>query len=175
MHIATQAHSIIHKENCMNSSHKLLLALALTASLAACKKDEPAPAPEVSATPPVAAAAPMPVQAPSTVTVAKIDLGSAVGTDMKVAAPSTTFKPTDTIYAAIATTGTASSAELKATWSYQDGSVVNEDTTYLKDLAGPNVTDFQIAKPDGWPLGKYKVEISLNGSAAGSADFTVAK
>lgn len=159
----------------MLTSHKLLLALALTASIAACKKDEPAPAPAVSTTPPAAVPAPMPVQAPSTVAVAKIDLGSAVGTDMTVAAPSTTFKPTDTIYAAVATTGNASSAELKAKWSYQDGSVVYENTSYLADLAGPNVTDFHIAKPDGWPVGKYKVEISLNGSPAGSADFTVAK
>ena len=40
---------------------------------------------------------------------------------------------------------------------------------------GPAVTEFHIAKPDGWPLGKYKVEILLNGQTAQTKDFTVKK
>ena len=28
-------------------------------------------------------------------------------------------------------------------------------------MSGPQVTDFSISKPDGWPAGKYKVEVSL--------------
>jgi hypothetical protein len=35
------------------------------------------------------------------------------------------------------------------------------------------VTEFHISKPDGLPAGKYKVEVLLNGNAAGSKDFTV--
>ena len=42
----------------MNTSHKLLLALALAASLAACKKDEPVP-PPVADTPVVAPTPPV--------------------------------------------------------------------------------------------------------------------
>ena len=156
----------------MNTSHKLLLALVLAASLAACKKDEPVPPPVVDT--PVVAPTP-PVEAAPAVAIGKIDLGTAVGADMTIAAPTTVFKPTDTIYAAVATSGTAPSAMLKAKWSYQDGTVVNETTTELKDLAGAAVTDFHIAKPDGWPVGKYKLELSLDGKSAGTNDFTVAK
>lgn len=158
----------------MNTSHKLLLALALTASLAACKKDEPVPAPDVSAAPPAAVPAPMPAEAPAAVTVTKFDLGNAVGTDMTIAAPSTVFKPTDTIYGAVATTGSAPTVAIKTKWSYQDGSVVNE-TTQILNPTGPAVTDFHIAKPDGWPVGKYKVEVFVDGKPAGATDFTVAK
>ena len=39
--------------------------------------------------------------------------------------------------------------------------------------SGPAVTTFHISKPDGWPTGNYKVEISLNGTAVSSKDFTV--
>lgn len=150
----------------MNTSHKLLLALALAASLTACKKEEPVPPPVVE-TPPVEVA--------PAVAITKIDLGNAVGTDMTIAAPTATFKPADTIYAAVATSGTAPSAKLDAKWTYQDGTVVDQSSAQLKDLAGPAMTDFHIAKPDGWPVGKYKVEVSVNGNPASTAEFTVAK
>jgi hypothetical protein len=35
------------------------------------------------------------------------------------------------------------------------------------------VTTFHISKPDGWPAGSYKVEISLDGTVVDSRDFTV--
>jgi hypothetical protein len=35
------------------------------------------------------------------------------------------------------------------------------------------VTEFHIAKPGGWPQGKYKVEILLNGVTAETEDFEV--
>lgn len=156
----------------MNTSHKLLLALALAASLAACKKDEPVPPPVVD----IPAVTPTPPVAPApSVAITKVDLGTAVGADMTIAAPTSTFKPSDTIYAAVTTTGTAPSALVKAKWSFSDNSVVNETTTELKDLAGVAVTDFHIAKPDGWPVGKYKVEISVDDKPPGVTEFTVAK
>ena len=38
---------------------------------------------------------------------------------------------------------------------------------------GPATTEFHIVKPGGWPAGKYKVEIGVDGSPAGSKDFEV--
>ena len=35
-------------------------------------------------------------------------------------------------------------------------------------------TEFHISKADGWPAGKYKVEVSLNGVPAETKEFTVA-
>jgi hypothetical protein len=41
------------------------------------------------------------------------------------------------------------------------------------NFTGNGVTDFQISKPDGWPTGKYKVEVSLDGAAVQSREFEV--
>jgi hypothetical protein len=41
---------------------------------------------------------------------------------------------------------------------------------------GPGIhlaTEFHIAKPSGWPTGKYKVEISTNGAVATAKEFVV--
>jgi len=35
------------------------------------------------------------------------------------------------------------------------------------------VTEFHIARPDGLPTGKYKLEVSANSKPAGAAQFTV--
>ena len=41
------------------------------------------------------------------------------------------------------------------------------------NFTGPGVTNFQISKPDGWPVGRYRVEISLDGSVVQTRDFEV--
>ena len=40
-------------------------------------------------------------------------------------------------------------------------------------FAGDGVTDCQISKPDGWPTGKYKVEIMLDGNVVQTREFEV--
>jgi hypothetical protein len=82
------------------------------------------------------------------------------------------FAASDTIYAVIATEGAAPSVTLAAKWTYEDGQTVNESTQTIAPT-GPAATEFHIAKPDGWPTGKYKVEISANGAPAGSQEFEV--
>ena len=147
-------------------------ALLATVALAGCKKkddaamttppaSEPAPAP--------APTEPMPAPAPTPATVASVDLGNAVGADNKVTMASTTFATKDTIHASVATDGAG--GKLNAKWTYQDGQTVDSQD---KDVAaGPQVSDFSISKPDGWPAGKYKVEISLDGNVVQSRDFEV--
>jgi hypothetical protein len=112
--------------------------------------------------------------APSTtsVTVSSIDLGRAIGTDKRVSDATDTFKPSDTIYASVQTTGSSSSTTIKARWTYQDGQVVNESTQTIAPN-GQDATEFHISKPDGWPKGKYSVEITLDGQPAGTKEFTV--
>jgi hypothetical protein len=137
---------------------------AALALLGGCKRSEEAPAPKPQAAAP---------QAPVVFRVTRIDLGSAIGPDKKVTTPSTTFKPGDTIYASIATEGAAANAALGVRWTFGDGQLVNEATQNIAPT-GPAVTEFHIAKPDGWPAGKYTVDVSANGKPAGSAQFTVA-
>jgi hypothetical protein len=138
-----------------------VLALALLAGIA-CKKAAPPP--------PAPAPAPAPIAA--AVSVADITLGSALNADKTVTTAATTFKPTDTIYAAVKTDGTSTGATLAAKWTFEDGQTVHQESVSIAPT-GPAVTEFHINKPDGWPAGKYKVEISLNGNPAGSRDFEV--
>ena len=135
--------------------------VALLVLTIACKKDTPPPAPPPPPPPPPPAAV---------IEVSGVDLGSAIGADKRVTAASTVFKPTDTIYASVVTAGTAPKATITAKFTYQDGQVVNESS---QDVAGAGVTEFHISKPDGWPAGKYQVEVLLDGKSVVTKPFEV--
>jgi hypothetical protein len=129
----------------------------------ACKKKEAPP-------PPAEAAAPAP--APQAFAVLAIDVGKGIGADKRVTAPATTFGRRDTIYASVATEGAAPSKAISAKWTYQDGQVVKEQAETIAPT-GPAATEFHISKPKPWPVGKYKVEIVVDGAPAGAKDFEV--
>ena len=152
----------------------LLVALAGAIALSACgKKEEPAPPPPAATPAPAPAPTTPPPPAPAPVAVASVDLGSAGdATTNKITTPTSAFTPKDTIYASVATTGSAPSAEVKAKWTFQDGQTVKETTQTIAPN-GPANTLFKIEKPDGWPVGNYKVEITLNGASATTKDFSV--
>ena len=155
----------------------LALGLAAVLTIAACNKSpENAPPPATTTPPPAPAtvSTPPPAATPAQqgVSVTSVDLGTAVGADQKVTSPTTTFSPKDTIYAAVSTTGAAANATLGAKWTYQDGQTVNDSSQTIAPT-GPAVTTFHISKPDGWPAGNYKVEISLDGNMVSSKDFSV--
>jgi hypothetical protein len=144
--------------------------LAAALALAACGKqqDDAGVAPSTPASAPAAAAS---APAPAGVDVAGVDLGNAVDDNQKVATPADSFSPKDTIYASVGTTGSGS-AKLDAKWTYQDGQTVNEESITIAPEAPAN-TAFHISKPDGFPAGHYKVDISLDGKPVASKDFTV--
>ena len=126
-------------------------ALLATVALAGCKKKEDAAMTTPPASEPATPATmPAPAPAPTPAMVSSVDLGNAVGADNKVTTASTSFAKSDTIHASVATDGAA--GKLHANWTYQDGQTVDSQD---KDVAGgPQVTDFSISKPDGWPTGK---------------------
>jgi len=143
-------------------------ALVASLALAGCKKKEET----VVTTPPPAAAEPMPMPAAMPVSVISVDLGNAVGADNKVSSMMSTFGTKDTIYTSVMTDGTATNAPLMVMWTYQDGQEVGTETKTL-NTTGPTVTEFHASKPSGWPTGKYKVEVMLNGVTVQSRDFEV--
>ena len=108
----------------------------------------------------------------SVVRVTDVSLGRAIGSDKAVTDSTDKFRPTDTIYASVATDGTAQSATLRAKWTFEDGQTVDETSRTIAP-SGRERTEFHIAKPDGWPKGKYKLEVSLNGNVVPSRDFEV--
>ena len=106
------------------------------------------------------------------VRVTDVTLGRAIGGDKAVTDKTEDFKPNDTIYASVTTEGTAASASLRARWTYGDGQVVDESTRTIAP-GGRAMTEFKIAKPEGWPLGNYQVEIFLDGRSAETKKFEV--
>ena len=116
-----------------------------------------------------------------TVSVTAVDIGSAVGTDLKVTTATATFKPKDTIYASITTSTSDPAAtvpgKLGVQWTYNDASGPMSVNQESKDVAftGAGTNEFHIAKPDGFPVGKYKVDVSLDGNVVQSKEFEVVK
>jgi hypothetical protein len=167
-------------ETTMNR-HPLHVAIAAALlgalALAGCKKrDETAttPTPAVTepaaTTPPAESPAPAPgaTTAPATMTVSTVELGSAIGTDNRVTTPMTSFAKADTIHASVATDGAG--GNLTAKWTMGDQVV---DTQQKTVAAGPQVTEFSISKPDGWPAGRYTLQVLLDGNVVQTRDFDV--
>lgn len=104
--------------------------------------------------------------------VSDVTLGRAIGTDKSISDRTETFRPSDTIYASVATDGSAQSATLRAVWTFEDGQVVDQST---HTIAANNRerTEFHISKPDGWPVGKYKLEVFLNDRSVETKNFEV--
>lgn len=158
--------------NTTRLSKALLVAVIGSVALIGCKKkEEPAPAPPPA---PVEPAPAPPVAPAATVSVTGVTLGK----DEAVATPATTFAKADkTIYAAVATQTSDPMAnvpgKLSAKWTHVDSNQTVAEESKDFAFAGPGTTTFNISKPDGWPAGKYKVEISLDGAVVNTAEFEV--
>lgn len=109
----------------------------------------------------------------STISVTDIDLGRSINPDLTVGDQTTTFKPSDVIYASVATTGTAP-ANIGVRWTYNDDQVVEKGDRDIHPT-GATHTEFHISNPDGFPVGHYKLEVTLNGASAGTKEFDVKK
>jgi flagellar hook assembly protein FlgD len=109
--------------------------------------------------------------APASVT--EIQVGKSIGADKRVADQTTTFGPRDTMYVAVITDGAANAAKLTTKWTFNDRQVVREASQTISPAGGTNVTEFHLDKKSAWPLGKYKVEVMLNGVSAGTKDVEV--
>lgn len=106
------------------------------------------------------------------VRVTDVTLGRSIGGDKMVTDKTDNFKPNDTVYASVATEGSAQSATLRAKWTFEDGQVV-DDSSHTIAPGSRERTEFHIAKPDGWPTGKYTVEVFLDNKSADTKSFEV--
>lgn len=156
-------------------SKSMLLLLAVTAGLSACKKQdqeqnvsqdptssaptEQMPGPADVAQPPAAATA-------GQVTVASVTVGNAAGADKSVA-PMTTLGSKDKILVSVKTEGSSTSTSVGARLLFQDGQTAGEHNQTLT-TAGAETTNFEFTNANGWPAGKYKAEVTVNGQPAGA-------
>jgi len=106
------------------------------------------------------------------VRVTDVKLGRAVDANRRVTDETDDFKPGDMIYASVITTGSSQSATLHARWTFEDGQVVDSTSRTIAPQ-GETATEFHIMRPGGFPEGKYKLTVMLNGTEARTKDFEV--
>ena len=160
----------------------LLIAVIGSVAVVGCKKKEepkPEPAPAPAAVEP--APAPAPVVVAPTASVATVDLGTAAGPDKKLTAMVTGFKPKDKFIVSVGTTTSDASAavagKLTAKLTFANGAEIMpvEEKNQDFSFTGPDTTNFEFTKASAWPVGKYKVEVSLDGNVVQSKEFEVTK
>lgn len=107
----------------------------------------------------------------ATSAVKEIELGRRLNADKSLGDKTETFLPSDTVYVVI-DTDAPGALTLTARWSFEEGQLVDESSQTVA-ATGKARTEFHIAKLDGFPTGKYKVEVTVDGKPAGSEEFTV--
>lgn len=102
--------------------------------------------------------------------VTALQLGRSLNSDNSVGTHVTRFKPGDTVYTSVHTTGSGS-ATIVARWLYA-GRVVSE---MKKDVryGGEADTEFHIQNSSGFPPGEYSVEILVNGERVDAREFRI--
>jgi hypothetical protein len=101
---------------------------------------------------------------------ANIQTGRSLNADRSVGSITTLFKPSETIYVSIQTTGSAPGT-IGVKWYYQ-GRVIDEPTKPV-DYNGPASTEFHMQNSGGFPEGDYSVDIFINGEKVGTRAFKV--
>jgi hypothetical protein len=143
------------------------LSVALLLVAPACKKKEAAPTVDS------AAVAPAPPPAP---VVTALELGKHVGPNRRVMDTTSVFARRDTLYLSVVGENIAAGSTLLAKWTFQTGQLVDStaQAAAAGDAANPvSVTEFHLVKPSGWPRGKYRVEVWLNGASVGTRELEV--
>ena len=162
---------------------KFALCSALALVLSACGNEgsedlakDGAPVAAPAATAP-AAVAPLPPavpqkQLPTQVAADAVTVGNSLAADRVVKAARAQFSSADTVYASASVRGKPAGATVSVYWTYQDGTTHKEET---KNLASGDQQAiwFSFAQADGMRPGKYNVEIDVNMTPVGIADFQI--
>jgi hypothetical protein len=142
------------------------LGLLLVVGVISCgQKTEDTASTTTETTPPPSSTAPVQVLA--------VDLGRNIGSDKQVVERVEVFKPNDTVYASVHTSGGSPDSKLAVRWTFEDGQVVDQTEQAIAATEGGAATEFHISKPDGLPAGTYKVEVLVDGSPVQTREFRV--
>ena len=109
---------------------------------------------------------------PRKVKVTDVSIGRSISPDKTIGEKTDSFRPSDTFYVSVRAEGSAPNAIVKARWLFQNSQLVNESEQTIVPQ-GSAITEFHVSKPDSWPAGEYKVEVSINGSPAVTKTFKV--
>jgi hypothetical protein len=155
-----------------------LLALAASLAAAGCRQ-EPAPAPPPPSTTgqvPAPSPAPTPPSATASVSVTAVAVGNRIDAEGRAVADGAAFAASDTITAVVTTATSDPNANvpgrLGVRWLFEDDQVVNEELRAF-DFTGSGTTRFEVSHPEGWPPGRYRLEVSLDGRVVRTEEFEI--
>ena len=100
-----------------------------------------------------------------------VETGKGVNADKSIKDDAHDFGVRDTIWVSVKTAG-AGTGKLAAKLTFTDGQVAGESTQDIAPTGDAN-HEFHFSKKTAWPKGDYKVDITLDGVAAGTKDLTV--
>ena len=106
--------------------------------------------------------------------VQSVDLGKSVGANRRVIKPAAAFLPKDTIFAVVNSIGVSQRVTMVANWMDAKGTSLAEYTQIVAP-AGPAATEFHVVNAKGWPVGKYSVVLTANGTQVASKPFEVTR
>jgi hypothetical protein len=99
------------------------------------------------------------------------------GDQKQPANPTTTFTSSSVIHAVVHVKNAPANTKISATWSVVDAGSAAAPNTEIDTTEittdGTRYVDFTLSPKDKWPVGKYKVAISLNGQPYNTYDFSV--
>lgn len=150
----------------------LIAALLGSVALVGCKKKEEstdnnaAPAATAPAEPAPMTGAPPPMAEAAAVSVSSVTVGKTAAADKSVATTAL-FAPKDDIIVSVKTDGAANNVNVGAKLTYQDGQVAGEQNATL-NTSGAETTNVTFKNAKGWPAGKYRAEVTVDGKAAGT-------
>lgn len=153
----------------------LIAALLGSVALVGCKKKEEstdsnaapaATAPAEPAAPAPMTGAPPPMAEAAAVSVSSVTVGKTAAAD-KTVATTALFAPKDDIIVSVKTDGAANNVTVGAKLTYQDGQVAGEQNATL-NTSGAETTNVTFKNAKGWPAGKYRAEVTVDGKAAGT-------
>ena len=101
-----------------------------------------------------------------------VDMGRHLAADSTIADKTDEFAASDTVYATVHTSGTATSTAIVGRWTFEDGTVASEKTNTVT-TSGPARTVFSLVKPAGLAKGKYTLHVLVDGKEVRSKDITV--
>jgi hypothetical protein len=101
-----------------------------------------------------------------------VDMGRHVDTERKISDKTDDFAPSDTIYASVHTSGTATNSPVVGRWTFQDGTVVDEKSDNVT-TNGMARTVFYIVKPSGLARGRYTLHVLVDGKEVRAKDVEV--
>ena len=110
--------------------------------------------------------APPPMAEAAAVSVSSVTVGKTAAADKSVATTAL-FAPKDDIIVSVKTDGAANNVAVGAKLTYQDGQVAGEQNATL-NTSGAETTNVTFKNAKGWPAGKYRAEVTVDGKAAGT-------